>query len=353
MQVTWRRARTSSVTVTIDGTEHTVEASGPGALEVQGLSPGTTYAVTVHGAARRPVELSATTLEGLPGPERHRIATINDLHLGDDHFGLSGRMVERPQPDKVSSQRCAEAAVDEALAWGAERIIIKGDIVHYGKPHEWDMLGELLHRIPVPVTIVQGNHESRHGATASSAKALASLGHPQDNPLQITELGPLTIAAFDSTVHGEHIGRVGHVHDGLLDAASHGSPLLVLHHHNLQVTPFPTVYPRGAYGGAVRRLLRQLAATNPNVVFASGHTHRHRVRKHYGIPLLELGSTKDYPGTWAGYHVHDGGITQVVRRIARPDVMAWTEYTAEAVLGVWAHYSPGRLNDRCLTLPWS
>ena len=62
------------------------------------------------------------------------------------------------------------------------------------------------------------------------------------------------------------------------------------------------------------------------VAYASGHTHRHRVRLVGGrIPSIEVGCVKDFPGTWAEYRVHDGGILQVVHRISTPATLAWSE----------------------------
>jgi hypothetical protein len=68
--------------------------------------------------------------------------------------------------------------------------------------------------------------------------------------------------------------------------------------------------------------------------------------------ITEVGSPQHYPGTWAGYVVHEGGIRQVVRRVAAPDAIAWTEQTRRSVLGVWARWSPGRIQDRCFSIAW-
>ena len=65
-----------------------------------------------------------------------------------------------------------------------------------------------------------------------------------------------------------------------------------------------------------------------------------------------MGSTKDYPGQWAGYAVHEGGIRQAVFRVADEAAIAWTETTRRAMGGVWGWWSPGRLADRCWTLEW-
>ena len=60
--------------------------------------------------------------------------------------------------------------------------------------------------------------------------------------------------------------------------------------------------------------------------YAAGHTHRHRVRRVAGgIPTIEVGCVKDFPGTWAEYRVYEGGVMQVVHRISSPDALRWSE----------------------------
>jgi hypothetical protein len=94
------------------------------------------------------------------------------------------------------------------------------------------------------------------------------------------------------------------------------------------------------------------AAGRGRVLITSGHTHRHRRHDLGGIVATEVGSTKDYPGTWAGYAVHEGGIRQVVRRIESPDCVAWLERTRAAALGRWGRWSPGELADRSFSYAW-
>ena len=84
----------------------------------------------------------------------------------------------------------------------------------------------------------------------------------------------------------------------------------------------------------------------------SGHTHRHRRWSHAGITTTQVGATKDYPGVWAGYVVHEGGLRQLVQRIGRPDCIRWTEHTRRAAVGAWRYVAPGALASRCFTLEW-
>ena len=61
---------------------------------------------------------------------------------------------------------------------------------------------------------------------------------------------------------------------------------------------------------------------------------------------------KDYPGVWAGYVVHEGGLRQVVRRVAPHDCLTWTEKTRHVMLGAWQAFAPGTLADRCFVHEW-
>ena len=65
--------------------------------------------------------------------------------------------------------------------------------------------------------------------------------------------------------------------------------------------------------------------------------------------MVEVACVKDYPGAWAEYRVYEGGYTQVVRRIAAPDAMAWTEKTREMFQGLYREYALGSVADRCFT----
>ena len=73
-----------------------------------------------------------------PGRELYRFATVNDVHIGEDGFGAFREMHE---PDDVAVPypvRCLRAAVHEAVEWGAQRIIAKGDLTDEGQPNEFD-----------------------------------------------------------------------------------------------------------------------------------------------------------------------------------------------------------------------
>ncbi|MCU1429304.1 MAG: Calcineurin-like phosphoesterase, partial [Actinomycetia bacterium] len=69
-------------------------------------------------------------------------------------------------------------------------------------------------------------------------------------------------------------------------------------------------------------------------------------------PVVEVACVKDYPGAWAEYRLHEGGYTQLVRRIAAPDAMAWTERTRHMFADLYRDYALGSLADRCFTVTY-
>jgi hypothetical protein len=135
-------------------------------------------------------------------------------------------------------------------------------------------------------------------------------------------------------------------------AAGAPGPAAVILHHPLTSRRWLSPYPPGVPLDQSARLAAALAAANPATIVLAGHRHRNRRYRVGGVTVAELGSTKDYPGSWAGYAVYEGGIRQVTRRVADPDALAWTEATGRALCGLWARWSPGSLADRCWVAAW-
>ena len=147
-QFTWRglpAGRLELIVQHADGPE-TVdlgEAGTSGAADVAGFTPGSSTAVDVIVGGRQITQRVVTTLASLGAEPGAKIATISDLHLGEEGFGLIKRLREPKGPEPYAL-RCAKAAVREAQEWGAELLVIKGDITHDGRPQEWEEFDELL-----------------------------------------------------------------------------------------------------------------------------------------------------------------------------------------------------------------
>jgi predicted phosphodiesterase len=351
-------------------------AAGPGALILDGLAPGTE--IRLRTAAGRLVTASGTTpnrtLVSPPGEELYRFATVSDLHIGERSFGYRGTIVERPRPVEHHPERATRAALAELEAWGAQSVIVKGDITHGGKARQWDRYAAAVADCHLPLMMIPGNHDTGEypgdkrkrrvdrliGESATDPEppitmdaARRRVGLEPVGPVQVVDVPGLRILAVDTTVPGQRAGQLDQVGEEVADrAAEVDLPVFVALHHQLLTLPVPHHPPPGIPANQSRRFLDRLRAANPAAFVTSGHTHRHRRRTDGTIVVTEVGSPKDYPGTWGGYVVHEGGIRQVVRRVTAPDILAWTDRTAAAALGAWGWWSPGTLPARCFTHIW-
>lgn len=359
LQVHWGSLPEGRITVTTEPPtpprviEH---CGGAGAITLDGLTPSTEYRVTVTQLRRGTDEtvgrITARTATPPPGDELYRIATVNDLHLGRERFGVLSTMREH-DADVPHPQRCLEAAVDEALAWGAQHIVVKGDITDAGHHDAWATAGRIFRTAPVPVDLICGNHDVAHGPTIDPFEAAAVEGLRLHPDVAALDVPGLRVVLMDSSVPGVDIGRWLPHAEASCDAVAEASHVLFLTHHQPQPLSVPTYLPIGIPRRAALEFARGLHRANPGVVASSGHTHRNRLYRLGDVQWGEVGSTKDYPGVWSGYVVYEGGISQTIRRIERDDCIQWTEYTKRAAGTAWGMWAPGRVSDRVLSRQWA
>ena len=165
------------------------------------------------------------------------------------------------------------------------------------------------------------------------------------------EVPGLSVLLADTSIVGQSHGTLGPAADALADLARDArNPTFVALHHHFHRYDAMTHWPPGIAKDEADAFFTSLRGANPRSLVSSGHSHRNRRRTHHGIPFAEVASTKDWPGVWAGYVVHEGGIRQVVRRVV--GMVDWHEYSRGAVLGLWGLWAPGRPGDRCFTLDW-
>lgn len=365
VQLCWRRLgdaplRLRVVTDGIDVDAVVEQPGAAGATRLGGLPAGRLLRVEATSAALGdPVVISARTLARLPGEELSRVATVSDLHLGTEVFGHRGTITDPFAHADPHPVRCAGAALDEAVAWGAQRIIAKGDLTNGGRPEEWRQYGQLVHALAVPVDGLPGNHD--HGPPKVPGhllprQAAAAFGVSIAQPILVRDVPGLRVILADTTVPGRNGGSLAAVRSDVLDAAADADPaggVLLALHHQLQPHRFPEGWPPGVSQIESRSFLDDLGAAHPHAVVTSGHTHRNRRWGRAGVVVTQVGSTKDYPGAWAGYVVAEGGIRQVVHRTEHPDAIAWTDHSRIAAFGTWEHAAPGRLDARCFNVAWT
>jgi predicted phosphodiesterase len=329
---------------------------GPGAVTIDGLEPDQWHDLEISGSPiPGTLHRRAHTEPALPGPELVRLATLSDLHIGSDRWDLGGRMHEKGAGGDIHTVRCARAALAELQAWGAEHLLLKGDLTNKSQPSEWARLGTLLEAVEIPVHAIPGNHDvNDFDGAVSPTEAAAGIGIDLIIEPRAIDVGGLRVIMFDSAVPGLHRGRISVEYRQAVAAllAAHDGPCLVATHHYPQRSPVATFWPPGVPRGQADAFLDAVVAANPRTLVTSGHTHRHRRRMHGPVAVTEVGSPRDYPGTWAGYVVHESGIRQVVRRIESDQAIGWNERTRRGALGTWGRWSPGRLDERCFTQRW-
>ena len=305
-------------------------------------------------------EVPIRTLPRPAGALRCVVTTVNDVHFGELGAGQIGELemgpVRRSSPDaEPYPEVMNRAAVAEMTAIDPTAVIVKGDLSLDGAPAEWaafercyrEPFGDRLH-------VVRGNHDSyRHQ-------------HEYTGDQRI-DLPGVTIALLDTAIPGSTTGNITADQTDWLDAlaADATQPVLAMGHHQQWVDGTSSIDPResersddyfGLHPDASDRLDDVAARRSSIVAYAAGHTHRHRVRvmTGSGIPSIEVGCTKDFPGTWAEYRVFEGGIMQIVHRMSSPEALAWSESCRGLYsdFGIdYSTYALGDLDDRCFVIP--
>lgn len=323
---------------------------GPGTVTLDGLDAGATVPLVVDG---RPAA-TVTTLVPPSGPVLCRIATLNDLHLGEDAFGFLPRCRSGQDASRAHPVICLEAALAEISAWAPDLLVIKGDLADSNHPGEYELLAEALDGFTAPLLLIPGNHDGGNHRHADALRCLADLGLVLVDDVGHVDLPGLRVVGANSVWPGHDRGKLTPRLPQLTAAlAGAGGPAFLAIHHQVMRGPVPHYLPPGLLGREARRVLDAVATANPDTVVASGHSHRHRAQRAGPLLLAEVGSPKDYPGSWAAYEVYATGIVQTARRIADPAAIRWTQSTYRTVGTMWGRWSPGRLGDRSYVHLWS
>jgi 3',5'-cyclic-AMP phosphodiesterase len=315
--------------------------SDPGVIRLIDLQPGSIHHVGDH---------EVQTLPRPAGELLCRIGTVNDLHLGeiecgkidDDPRGPIQRVApgDRPHPETMNLAAVAEMAAADLAA-----VVVKGDLSRDGTDDEFASF-EACYRAAfgTRLHVVRGNHDAYRGQSEYTGDAWI-------------DLPGVSIALLDTVIPQRTTGTITTDQLQWLDdhAATADRPVMVMGHHQQWISgkrhnDYFGLDPDSSDG------LAEVAARRPCIVaYTAGHTHRHRRRAmSCGVPSIEVGCVKDFPGTWAEYRVYDGGITQVVQRMSSADALNWSERCRHLLsdFGIdYETYAMGSLEDRCFNIP--
>lgn len=286
-----------------------------------------------------------------PGELISTFAAVNDVHFGEVVCGVvHGSDVgptftslpgEDPYPEVMN-----RAVVEEMARIDPAAVVVKGDLTSNGTQAEYEAFLDCYSTFADRLLVIRGNHESyNHSPFATEA-------------FQRFDLPGVTLVLIDTSIDGEPAGTVGPDQIEALDevGATADRPVLVFGHHHLGDRASPERADRtfGIDVDASDALLG-VVARRPHIRgYFAGHTHRNRVRRFPttgDVPWVEVACVKDFPGGWAEYRVHEGGILQIFHRISAPEALVWSERTRHMYEGLYEDYAFGSLSDRCFVIP--
>jgi predicted phosphodiesterase len=313
---------------------------GARVVRAEGLSPDTEHIVD---------GVSVRTLPRPAGELLCRIATVNDVHFGEIECGriddLSEGPIQRPEPGEPPyPETMNRTATDEIAELSPAAVIVKGDLTAFGTEAEFSAFDACYGRFGDLLHVVRGNHDAYQGQTRYA------------DDLWI-ELPGVCVALMDTAIPHHTTGDLRPDQIEWLDthAAAADRPVLVMGHHQQWIEGNRSDDYFGLHPDSSDALAAVIGRRTSIAAYTAGHTHRHRVRATAaGVPSIEIGCVKDFPGTWAEYRVHEGGIMQVVHRISSPDALAWSERCRHLYsdFGIdYEAYALGSLDQRCFTIP--
>ncbi|HTN99527.1 MAG TPA: metallophosphoesterase [Microthrixaceae bacterium] len=376
VQLVWTGGCHGPIRVQVDGRSLDLDSAtspgGAGAVEITGLKAGTSYELEFScrtDLGPQSHRRRFATPQAPLGLELFRFATISDLHLGrglmeyrgpiaylqDD--GTTDDLATRENPAADLQLRLARSAVTEAIDWGAKHLVVKGDLCDQSYDWIWDQAEDLLRCLPIPVSIIPGNHDTGRLRKIEPEVAARARGLHVTRGVGTVDFPGMSLILADSTVPGTSWGSLDRSSQKVADLASdarrdHRGVVVMTHHHAQRLT-LPVFWPQGIPAPNAGRFATALHSAAPEALVSSGHTHRCRRRDVDGVVWSEVAATSQFPGAWAGYVVHEHGIRQTVHRIADPTSLDLIESGRRMLNGVWALWSTGNLADRCFNLDWT
>ena len=284
-----------------------------------------------------------------------RFATVNDVHFGeieagridDDPNGPIRRAAPgaEPYPEVMNHTAVAEmAAIEPGGRDRQGRPVGRGDTGRVGR-----VRGVLPRAFGERLKVVRGNHDAYQHQDAYAGD-------------QWIELPGVTVALLDTAIPGATTGMITTEQFEWLDdhAASTDAPVFVMGHHQQWIggrrrhTQRRLLRTASRRQRCARRGLRPRARTSSPTRPATRTATASGRWPAPGVPSIEVGCTKDFPGTWAEYRVFEGGIMQVVHRMSSPEALAWSESCRHLYsdFGIdYETYALGSLADRCFVIP--
>ncbi len=209
------------------------------------------------------------------------------VHISDIHLTCPGERMGGLDPHRRFAQ-----ALDEVRSHhvDADRIVITGDLTHWGEPDAYEALKIALADLPCKVCLLVGNHDNR-------ANFLAAFpDHPKDEKGYINyfeDLDGTRLIYLDTTEPRTHAGHFGADRIAWLDATLAACDRARLFmHHNVMTLGQPAedkIALADADRAAFAALLTRQKAKIDYLHF--GHIHAVCTGVYCGIPFSSVRST--------------------------------------------------------------
>ncbi len=209
------------------------------------------------------------------------------IHISDIHLTVPGERMGGLDPHHRFAQALQEMRNKHP---DADRVIITGDLTHWGEPQAYAALKEVLVDLPCPVRLLVGNHDDR----ANFLSAFPDQPRDENGYVNYAEdLDGTRLLYLDTTAPRTHAGHFGADRIAWLDAQLNDCVRARLFmHHNVMTLGRPAedkIALVDADRPAFAALLKRHAAKIEYLHF--GHIHAICTGTYCGIPFASVRST--------------------------------------------------------------
>lgn len=195
-----------------------------------------------------------------PCPPRYRLAAVADIQTNPDQLE---RIAERLREEALTADLAGEPLVG---------VVVLGDVTESSEAHEFERVGEIVRRMPVPVAVTPGNHDVFR---RDRAIFNVSFG-PGNHAFEVCDARVVLADTGNSTLAPSVEGRLATVLDR--GGAQH---LLFGTHY-----PLHAGFTGGGWGdeSQLGHVLAELAIADADLLLAG---HVHALRDYRGISVGE------------------------------------------------------------------
>lgn len=209
------------------------------------------------------------------------------IHISDIHLTIPGERMGGLNPHRRFAQALENVCENHS---DAERIIITGDLTHWGEAAAYESLRSATAGLNIPVRLMIGNHDDRDAFVAAFPE------HPRDTHGYINhaeDVGDLRLIYLDSCAPKTHAGHFGADRCAWLAAQLKGARRARLFmHHNPMVLGLPAEDQIGVIPEDRHQLRSLLAANRDKIDYIHfGHVHAPIHGTYCGIPFASVPST--------------------------------------------------------------